>query len=81
MTPECGIAVFPLEIISKFVRGADTFIQHFVFCIFFVKLELTDLLSYPDMHIIKSHRHKPMAFSGDPERTRTVDLQRDRLAC
>ena len=54
---------------------------HSAFCIFFVKLEFTDLLSYPDRHITKSHRHKPMAFSGDPERTRTVDLQRDRLAC
>ena len=28
-----------------------------------------------------AQRHADAYFFGDPERTRTVDLQRDRLAC
>ena len=31
-------------------------------------------------HIVESSRSPQMRY-GDPERTRTVDLQRDRLAC
>ena len=29
----------------------------------------------------KNSSHRDEFFFGDPERTRTVDLQRDRLAC
>ena len=33
LNAKCKIKVFPSEMIFNFVRGADTFIQHFAFCI------------------------------------------------
>ena len=38
-------------------------------------------LSSPAVSIITKTTHWVVFFYGDPERTRTVDLQRDRLAC
>ena len=45
-----------------------------------VDFQSTALPTELQRHIVESLRSPQMQY-GDPERTRTVDLQRDRLAC